>query len=111
LLLVSKGSSYVELRSAAFATVEHPELGTFSLCATHLDHRDEQARLEQWEGLVSSLEGEEFVVAGDFNALNRGDYSEEEWAEIDGGRAQEDWEPARSELMTRLLERCRFFGT
>ncbi|CAM9681311.1 unnamed protein product [Choristocarpus tenellus] len=97
-----------ETRSAAVVTV----LGLSTplrLCATHLDHVDERARMEQAQSLLRELEkilgtndGRAFIVAGDFNALTRIDYSTEQWKEIEDHRKANFWEAPQVELMEML---------
>ena len=55
------------------------------VAATHLDHISEAQRARQMKHLLSVLEeyrakGKRVLIAGDLNALDRDDYSDEEWS-------------------------------
>lgn len=43
------------------------------------------------------------IWCGDFNALTRSDYSEEEWKEIANVRARNMWESPKTELMQKVV--------
>ena len=60
-----------------------------SFICTHLDHNDERTRLSQMEQLDPLLADREgagggsgFFLMGDFNALRRADYSDQEWEDL-----------------------------
>lgn len=50
----------------------------------HLDHRKEETRMEQLKSLLDYTRTKNplHLLVGDFNALTRTDYSEEEWEEL-----------------------------
>jgi len=89
-----------EVTSARSWTLSHPresrsavavELNTgLVVCCTHLDHRDERARLHQLEQLRECLphnpETTPLVLLGDFNSIRRADYDDAEWRKIVDGR-------------------------
>ena len=73
--------------------------------SVHLDHRSEPRRLAEISGLFSAMEGltrEQQVLMGDFNALTRRDYDEQEWQEIVDVRGRNSWENPVSEVTTWL---------
>ena len=64
-----------------------PGHGLLDIYNTHLDHMTEENRLEEVHRLLETMEGKSgdqvpYIVVGDFNALRRQDYSEEEWDTI-----------------------------
>jgi len=101
----------------------------------HLDHVREPTRLSELAKLVAHLSREltalglaptpHRILTGDFNALNRDDYTAAEWARIADVRARNAWEAPVSEVtaaMTRaptkaaplglqMVDACRDFVT
>ena len=64
--------------------VVHPEL-CLDLVCLHLDHRVEVRRLAEIKKLHEALGGEtrgQQILVGDFNALTRTDYSDDEWRQV-----------------------------
>jgi len=50
-----------------------------TVCCTHLDAYSEDTRLSQWAQCADALPKTPTLVMGDFNALQRCDYRDEEW--------------------------------
>ena len=96
------GGAYAE-RSAVIATLTWPGRGPLRVCSTHLEQREEQGRLAQWELLSRRVKGP-LIVAGDLNALRRADYSLEQWASIQQSRIAGNWEPPVSLLTSHLAD-------
>lgn len=71
-----------------------------------IDHRLEPSRLREEEGLHVQLtrlftENKPQIWTGDFNALTREDYGDEEWAEIASIREKNSWESPQTDLTTK----------
>ena len=90
-----------ETRSAVIATIVWRAFAPITVCCTHLEQRDEAARLAQWAILRPHLD-DATIVCGDLNALRQADYSAEEWASIAKVRAEGEWAPPVSHLTARL---------
>lgn len=92
-------------RGAVLAEIEAPH-GLFTIICLHLDHMREPERQEQMAILFREIENvllpDGFVLCGDFNALHRNDYSDEEWQAIADVRAGQ-WEPPMQDLMADLI--------
>jgi exonuclease III len=75
---------------------------------THLDHVCESARLQQAAAAakcISQLSGSGAAIfGGDFNALRRADYSQQQWDSIAAVRQEHDWEPPQSTLTDSLAQ-------
>lgn len=80
----------------------------FTIYVTHLDHRSEALRLEQWAAAQTWLardRGRPHLVIGDFNALAATDYPET--ADLDRLRAyqvQRGWPAPAFDLVARVLK-------
>ncbi|GIQ86374.1 PGAP2-interacting protein [Kipferlia bialata] len=76
---------------------------------THLDHVSEDARMVQIKEAVESMPSAHAhdslpaVLVGDFNALLRTDYTDEQWAEIKRIRGQSKWEEPKGDVLTEIL--------
>lgn len=85
---------------------------------THLDHRDEQIRMCQLEKLMDVIKEESqalyrgcsfpHLIMGDFNALTRSDYTDEQWEAIRLVREKNEWESPTSELMSILTDKLGY---
>jgi endonuclease/exonuclease/phosphatase family metal-dependent hydrolase len=79
----------------------------FTLYATHLDHRSEPARLEQWAAAQTWLvreRGRAHAVVGDFNALAHSDYTEPGTLEaLQAVHEERGWGPPVFDLTKRIL--------
>ena len=88
----------------------------FVVATCHLDHVSETTRLRQMACVLDAVrlatrgEGphatgtvpKRCVILGDFNALTRTDYTDEQWSEVAGVRAVNQWEAPTSELTDML---------
>lgn len=76
------------------AAIVPSAFGEVALCATHLDHRWEELRLDQLEVLASFVEDLDVgaLVMGDFNALDLRDYDAVTLGNIAEGRRAGRWE-------------------
>lgn len=69
----------------------------------HLDFQTEVAREHEMQRVFSAIDTKHpTLMIGDFNALNRDDYSIDEWDEIARVRQMNLWEPPVSRLMYDL---------
>lgn len=75
------------------------------LC-THLDHQSEERRMRQTQKLIQELPKDEIplLLVGDFNALNRADYTADEWLDMDRERRVRGWELCASDVVPYLKE-------
>eukprot|EP00730_Choanoeca_flexa_P007030 TRINITY_DN12269_c1_g4_i1.p1 TRINITY_DN12269_c1_g4~~TRINITY_DN12269_c1_g4_i1.p1 ORF type:complete len:300 (+),score=14.42 TRINITY_DN12269_c1_g4_i1:12-911(+) len=75
--------------------------GPLDIVTCHLDHVSERTRLAQAKAYFSRhLDAASAQVwTGDFNALNRTDYTRAEWREVARVRACNSWEPPKEDLM------------
>jgi endonuclease/exonuclease/phosphatase family metal-dependent hydrolase len=71
---------------------------------THLDHQSETRRLRQAKKMMEALPKDPIplLLAGDFNSLDRADYTAEEWQEMDQMRLARGWELCASEVIPYL---------
>ena len=88
------------------ASLAH-EFAAFDVCCIHLDHSTEPRRLRQmaqlWHTLETSLVATGGrILAGDFNALRRADYTAEAWELVAAVRRTNSWENPSSRLMDSL---------
>ena len=99
--------TFGEVRSMLNCTLDgdqHPFLRDRRFAVTHLDHRDENARLDQlrrFDPLAKNVD----VLMGDFNALTRDDYTNEYFQkQIVEVRKASHWEAAHFDV-TDLVRR------
>jgi len=76
----------------------------------HLDYRTEDVRILQLEELFLYLENEKLLnkphlLLGDFNSLERSDYSEKEWEEIIKMRNENNWEEPKCLVLDEIKKR------
>lgn len=92
-------------RGAVVAEIEAPQ-GLVTVVCLHLDHMHEPARQQQMAILYDAIPDaslpDGFILCGDFNALHRNDYSDEEWQVIANVRAGR-WEPPMQDVMGDLI--------
>jgi len=79
---------------------------TVGIYITHLDHVSELSRLQQWKILQEQFinREEDHIVMGDFNALNRKDYTDPYWETITDIRKTNCWESPQSQLTTTIQD-------
>jgi endonuclease/exonuclease/phosphatase family metal-dependent hydrolase len=96
-------AGYEEGRCVLAATVLSPD-GSLDVCATHLDPRYEDTRLEELDLLLAAADARapEHVLMGDFNALRLADYPPAALAQVRAMRAANDKEEPRGEVIARL---------
>jgi len=76
---------------------------------THLDVGSERKRIQQLDQLLEKIQSSDYaefghLLVGDFNALCREDYDEDQWNKLVSIRAKNRWEPPKSLLTKRLSE-------
>lgn len=80
----------------------------FTVYVTHLDHRSEQLRLEQWSAAGAWLQRDRtrpHLLMGDFNALSAGDYPTPESREVLAAfQKAQGWVPAAFDLVAQVLK-------
>lgn len=85
----------------------------FTLYATHLDYSSAENRLRQVEQINEfvereSVHGHNCLVCGDFNALNRVDYSDAQWQLLSDLRQSRKWQVDDGSVMRSLLMTYEF---
>jgi len=90
------------------ARVALPSAQPFTLYITHLDHRSEPIRLEQWASAHTWLlrdRGRPHLLLGDFNALAAADYAEPGAVErLRGYQAAQGWPTPAFDLVAQVLK-------
>ena len=91
------------------------ELATLGIriCCTHLDHQNERVRLNQLGQLHGHLHPiGSLLLLGDFNAIRRADYNDDEWTALVRGREQAhiETETAVVDELERPLESGGVWG-
>jgi endonuclease/exonuclease/phosphatase family metal-dependent hydrolase len=85
-----------------------PSLGALTVYVTHLDHRLEQIRLEQWSAANTWLlrdRNRPHLVLGDFNALAETDYPDTEaQARLAAYQAERGWPTPAFDLVGQVLK-------
>ena len=100
----AEGRSFLQCRLAG----EHPFVRDRTFAVTHLDHLNEDVRLQQLK-LFNPVAKNIDVLMGDMNALTREDYSEEYYqTKIVDVRQRSSWESARFDLAEVLTKEWRF---
>jgi endonuclease/exonuclease/phosphatase family metal-dependent hydrolase len=90
--------------SRSFLSVQLFDVPRVVFSSTHLDHTDEEKRMKQLqaflntESILSNEEVTDHFVLGDFNALSKSDYTEEQLLEIMNVRRRNSWELPRFEV-------------
>ena len=69
----------------------------------HLDANSEDIRIHQLTELLAWVQ-EPHVLVGDFNAVHRRHYNDEDWDKIQATRRKYHLERSRSDAMTMLLD-------
>lgn len=82
------------------------EISVFLTCL-HLNHKLEPIRLQEIDNIRHHLEpvfkeNQCQIWTGDFNALTREDYSDDEWQKITAIRAKNHWELPKTGLTTQV---------
>lgn len=89
-----------------------PSTKMIQVVMTHLDHRSELARMEQLEELFAHIDKEKpHILMGDFNCLNRSDYTEEVWEKLYQIRKKNSWELPVSDLTESLATKHNYKDT
>lgn len=95
-----------EPRGLLEARVRLPNGRPLTLYVTHLDHRSEALRLEQWRAALTWLtreRGRPHLVIGDFNALSARDYPDEEAVRaLHAARAAHTWPTPAFDLVAQI---------
>eukprot|EP01119_Soliformovum_irregulare_P021403 TRINITY_DN7118_c0_g1_i2.p1 TRINITY_DN7118_c0_g1~~TRINITY_DN7118_c0_g1_i2.p1 ORF type:complete len:240 (+),score=47.27 TRINITY_DN7118_c0_g1_i2:177-896(+) len=73
--------------------------------STHLDHAHEPIRIQQLDLLMKEIPSDvPVIIMGDFNALCRDDYNDDEWEKITSYRRQTRWEEPHTNLHVKMKE-------
>jgi endonuclease/exonuclease/phosphatase family metal-dependent hydrolase len=101
-----EGGGVLGSRSAALATVQLPGGVALRIGSIHLDHRLEPCRMKQLRIFLPGFEsaGQPVLLAGDFNALTRADYSQRHWDAIAQVRKKGNWEAPVSDATALLAD-------
>ena len=76
---------------------------TIKFVVMHLNHRWETSRLNEWKKYKSlTLEEKNVFILGDFNALTKKDYTDDEWESICNTRTQNKWEAPQTALTDQI---------
>lgn len=87
---------------------DHPFLNDRVFASTHLDHLDEDDRLDQMKTL-NPLEKKVDILMGDLNALTREDYTDDYYqAKIVAVREQSYWEKPRFDLTNLMTNKWNY---
>jgi endonuclease/exonuclease/phosphatase family metal-dependent hydrolase len=90
------------------ARVALPTGQAFTIYVTHLDHRSEPVRLEQWASANSWLlrdRGRPHLLMGDFNALAAGDYAAPGAVErLKGYQSAQGWPVPAFDVVAQVLK-------
>jgi endonuclease/exonuclease/phosphatase family metal-dependent hydrolase len=87
---------------------DHPFVVDRLFAVTHLDHMNEDNRLEQIQYFKSHTENID-ILMGDMNALTRDDYSENYYTNIVAGkRERSNWEKPRFELTDLITKQWNY---
>lgn len=85
-----------------------PTLGALTIYVTHLDHRSEQIRLEQWSAANTWLlrdRNRSHLLLGDFNALAETDYPDvAAQARLASYQAERGWPTPAFDLVGQILK-------
>jgi len=96
-----------EKRSFIFATI-NLETHNVGICTTHLDDRQETWRQFQLNDLLNHTRNIPHLLVGDFNALKRDDYDDEELEKIQFSRSLNKLEPAKFDLIDSLTKKQEY---
>lgn len=86
------------------------KLSVYTIFTCHLDHQTEETRLSQWkefENFIESYADKEIpiIICGDFNALTKGDYTDEYISHINSVREKNEWESVQFNLTEKIQEK------
>ncbi|MGQ9767374.1 MAG: endonuclease/exonuclease/phosphatase family protein [Anaerolineae bacterium] len=88
--------------------VRVPQMQSFTVYVTHLDHRSEALRLEQWAAAYTWLSRDcdrPHLVIGDFNALSASDYpTADALAQLAAYQAARGWPTPSFDLIAQVLK-------
>jgi len=108
-----EGKSYRPRLSGTTAQICLSDQLSFHISSMHLDYRLESTRLMEIDKIHKSLKTRlekdaAQVWVGDFNAITRSDYSEEEWADVVRVRREGQWEAPVSKLTDLITNKLGF---
>ncbi len=88
--------------------IQSPTLGVLTVYVTHLDHRSEQIRLEQWSAANTWLlrdRNRPHLILGDFNALAETDYPDAgAQARLAAYQAERGWPTPAFDVVRQVLK-------
>eukprot|EP01084_Bolivina_argentea_P210759 358627_1 len=78
----------------------------------HFDYRDEKIRINEYNKILKVIQRYEkllpMIFIGDFNALTKSDYTENEWNHITKIRKDNQWELPKTELL-EMIKKDNYF--
>ena len=106
-ILKSETKNLSEQRVVLYCKIKITESFSLHLFNTHLDHQYEGVRLNQMNEIQQWIKeicpNEPHIMVGDFNALNKADYTSEQWQTISTVRKENMWETPETTLLNRLI--------
>jgi endonuclease/exonuclease/phosphatase family metal-dependent hydrolase len=99
-------STSLIVRDAEERNAVGADFGHYAIIVTHLDHISEDVRLKQLDTVLRFCQ--EFrkphILMGDFNALTREDYTDDEWQELVEERRCRRWELPEHKVTSVMKE-------
>ena len=88
-------------------TNDSEDCSPFYITCIHLNYRDEKIRLHEIESIKKKLDTflpvkSSQIWTGDFNALTKEDYAEDEWERITNVRKKNQWESPKIDLTKKV---------
>jgi exonuclease III len=97
--------SYNKTKKSLFKVVLKKNNTYITIYVTHLNNVSESKRLQEWKIIQSFIDiTENHYILGDFNALTKSDYTDNEWLNIASIRKLSNWEIPTNELTLKILE-------
>lgn len=101
------------MRKFVTAEIQVPDGISLFLTCLHLNHKLEPVRLDEIMDIRKQLEpafqeNQCQIWTGDFNALTKEDYSDNEWQKITSIRAKNSWELPQTGLTNQVSNINRF---
>jgi hypothetical protein len=97
--------SYNKTKKSLFKVVLKKNNTYITIYVTHLNHVSEPKRLQEWKIIQSFIDiTENHYILGDFNALTKSDYTDNEWSNIAAVRKLSNWEIPTNELTLKISE-------
>ena len=101
------GETHRIVRGLLVCEIAHPQVGDICVGCTHLDHIDIEQRKIQFQHIMELLHHATtapVLLCGDFNALERNDYTDLQWAGLEQRAAANHWNPPSSGDLQQLTQ-------